>query len=61
MPTECLAFTHQRVTPCGSKFGKMDIGGGREVTLIGSLEMPKDDIWLVTAILSGLIEYCAKI
>jgi len=27
-----------------------------KVTLIGSLEMPKDDIWLVTAILSGLIE-----
>ncbi|PWZ15981.1 hypothetical protein Zm00014a_029335 [Zea mays] len=31
------------------------------VTLMGSLEMPKDDIWLLTAILSGLIEYCAKI
>ncbi|AQK50385.1 hypothetical protein ZEAMMB73_Zm00001d049454 [Zea mays] len=44
------------VTPCESKVGKMDIGGGPEVTLIGSLEMPKDDIWLVTAILSGLIE-----
>ncbi|PWZ21216.1 Serine/threonine-protein phosphatase PP2A-1 catalytic subunit [Zea mays] len=46
----------KRVTPCGRKVGKMDIGGGPEVTLIGSLEMPKDDIWLVTAILSGLIE-----
>ncbi|XP_066337196.1 uncharacterized protein [Miscanthus floridulus] len=31
------------------------------VTLIGSLEMPKADIWVVTAILSGLIGYCAKI
>ncbi|CAD6253725.1 unnamed protein product [Miscanthus lutarioriparius] len=30
------------------------------VTLIGSLEMPKADIWVVTAILSGLIGYCAK-
>ncbi|KAL5203687.1 hypothetical protein ABZP36_008558 [Zizania latifolia] len=31
------------------------------VTLIGSLEMPKADIWVVIAILSGLIGYCAKI
>ncbi|ONM26692.1 aminopeptidase [Zea mays] len=31
------------------------------VTLIGSLEMPKADIWFVTAILSGLVGYCAKI
>ncbi|CAL4992944.1 unnamed protein product [Urochloa decumbens] len=31
------------------------------VTLISSLEMPKADIWFVTAILSGLIGYCAKI
>ncbi|KAG2558012.1 hypothetical protein PVAP13_8NG106200 [Panicum virgatum] len=31
------------------------------VTLISSLEMPKADIWVVTAILSGLIGYCAKI
>ncbi|KAH0470710.1 hypothetical protein IEQ34_000433 [Dendrobium chrysotoxum] len=31
------------------------------VTLISSLEMPKADIWVVAAILSGLIGYCAKI
>ncbi|KAJ6841285.1 uncharacterized protein M6B38_308335 [Iris pallida] len=31
------------------------------VTLISSLEMPKADIWVVIAILSGLIGYCAKI
>ncbi|CAM0908115.1 unnamed protein product [Alopecurus aequalis] len=31
------------------------------VTLIGSLEMPKADIRVVTAIVSGLIGYCAKI
>ncbi|XP_006662966.1 uncharacterized protein LOC102700471 [Oryza brachyantha] len=31
------------------------------VTLIGSLEMPKADIWVVIAILSGLVGYCAKI
>ncbi|CAO2149107.1 unnamed protein product [Urochloa humidicola] len=31
------------------------------VTLISSLEMPKADIWVVTAIISGLIGYCAKI
>ncbi|XP_052135509.1 uncharacterized protein LOC127754087 [Oryza glaberrima] len=31
------------------------------VTLIGSLEMPKADVWVVIAILSGLIGYCAKI
>uniref|UniRef100_A0ACD5X6Q8 Uncharacterized protein n=1 Tax=Avena sativa TaxID=4498 RepID=A0ACD5X6Q8_AVESA len=31
------------------------------VTLISSLEMPKADIWVVTAIVSGLIGYCAKI
>ncbi|XP_003577515.2 uncharacterized protein LOC100830251 [Brachypodium distachyon] len=31
------------------------------VTLIGSLEMPKADIWVVTAIVSGLVGYCAKI
>ncbi|KAL6654163.1 hypothetical protein ACP70R_007628 [Stipagrostis hirtigluma subsp. patula] len=31
------------------------------VTLIGSLEMPKADIWVVIAILSGLFGYCAKI
>lgn len=31
------------------------------VALIGSLEMPKADIWVVIAILSGLIGYCAKI
>ncbi|KAJ6812153.1 uncharacterized protein M6B38_150160 [Iris pallida] len=31
------------------------------VTLISSLEMPKADVWVVTAILSGLIGYCAKI
>ncbi|KAM0877905.1 hypothetical protein ACQ4PT_035198 [Festuca glaucescens] len=30
-------------------------------TLISSLEMPKADIWVVTAIVSGLIGYCAKI
>ncbi|OEL23549.1 hypothetical protein BAE44_0015433 [Dichanthelium oligosanthes] len=31
------------------------------VTLISSLEMPKADVWVVTAIISGLIGYCAKI
>ncbi|XP_062196963.1 uncharacterized protein LOC133899934 isoform X2 [Phragmites australis] len=31
------------------------------VTLISSLEMPKADVWVVIAILSGLIGYCAKI
>ncbi|GJM95678.1 hypothetical protein PR202_ga12449 [Eleusine coracana subsp. coracana] len=31
------------------------------VTLVGSLEMPKADIWVVIAILSGVIGYCAKI
>ncbi|KAJ0974608.1 hypothetical protein J5N97_016573 [Dioscorea zingiberensis] len=31
------------------------------VTLISSLEMPKADFWVVIAILSGLIGYCAKI
>lgn len=29
--------------------------------LVGSLEMPKADIWVVIAILSGLVGYCAKI
>ncbi|XP_020598183.1 uncharacterized protein LOC110037804 isoform X2 [Phalaenopsis equestris] len=31
------------------------------VTLISSLEMPKSDIWVVIAILSGVIGYCSKI
>ncbi|CAA7396381.1 unnamed protein product [Spirodela intermedia] len=31
------------------------------VTLVSSLEMPKADIWVVIAILTGLIGYCAKI
>ncbi|PKU64645.1 uncharacterized protein LOC110107844 [Dendrobium catenatum] len=31
------------------------------VTLVSSLEMPKSDIWVVIAILSGVIGYCAKI
>uniref|UniRef100_A0A453M3T6 Uncharacterized protein n=1 Tax=Aegilops tauschii subsp. strangulata TaxID=200361 RepID=A0A453M3T6_AEGTS len=31
-----------------------------QVTLVGSLEMPKADIWVVTAIVSGLVGYCAK-
>ncbi|ONK72107.1 uncharacterized protein A4U43_C04F15780 [Asparagus officinalis] len=31
------------------------------VTLVTSLEMPKADFWVVCAILSGLIGYCAKI
>ncbi|XP_039114453.1 uncharacterized protein LOC120249843 isoform X2 [Dioscorea cayenensis subsp. rotundata] len=31
------------------------------VTLITSLEMPKADFWVVIAVLSGLIGYCAKI
>nr|DAD30390.1 TPA_asm: hypothetical protein HUJ06_009241 [Nelumbo nucifera] len=31
------------------------------VTLVGSLEKPKADIWVIIAILSGLIGYCAKI
>ncbi|XP_072999506.1 uncharacterized protein [Typha latifolia] len=31
------------------------------ITLISSLEMPKADIWVVIAILSGLAGYCAKI
>ncbi|MQL81947.1 hypothetical protein Taro_014410 [Colocasia esculenta] len=30
------------------------------VTLISSLEMPKADIWVVIAIFSGLVGYCAK-
>lgn len=32
-----------------------------QVALVGSLEMPKADIWVSIAILSGLIGYCAKI
>ncbi|KAJ8501170.1 hypothetical protein OPV22_011722 [Ensete ventricosum] len=31
------------------------------VTLVSSLEMPKADIWVVIAVLSGLVGYCAKI
>ncbi|PKA56873.1 hypothetical protein AXF42_Ash002176 [Apostasia shenzhenica] len=31
------------------------------VTLVSSLEMPKADIWVVIAILSGVVGYCAKI
>ncbi|WOL00962.1 hypothetical protein Cni_G09675 [Canna indica] len=31
------------------------------VTLVSSLEMPKADIWVVAAIISGLAGYCAKI
>ncbi|OAY79529.1 hypothetical protein ACMD2_15103 [Ananas comosus] len=31
------------------------------VTLVGSLEMPKADFWVVVAILSALAGYCAKI
>ncbi|KAF6134009.1 hypothetical protein GIB67_038300 [Kingdonia uniflora] len=31
------------------------------VALAGSLEMPKADIWVIIAIFSGLIGYCAKI
>nr|DAD34072.1 TPA_asm: hypothetical protein HUJ06_004712 [Nelumbo nucifera] len=31
------------------------------VALVGSLEMPKADIWVIIAILSALIGYCAKI
>ncbi|URE19486.1 hypothetical protein MUK42_36230 [Musa troglodytarum] len=30
------------------------------VTLVSSLEMPKADIWVVIAILSGVVGYCAK-
>lgn len=29
--------------------------------LVGSLEMPKADIWVIVAILSGLVGYCAKV
>lgn len=32
-----------------------------QVTLVGSLEMPKADVWVVIAIMSGVIGYCAKI
>ncbi|KAL6643538.1 hypothetical protein ACP70R_018304 [Stipagrostis hirtigluma subsp. patula] len=31
------------------------------VTLVSSLEMPKADIWVVIAIMSGVLGYCAKI
>ncbi|THU69847.1 hypothetical protein C4D60_Mb08t18720 [Musa balbisiana] len=31
------------------------------VTLVSSLEMPKADIWVVIAIISGLVGYCAKV
>ncbi|KAJ4974396.1 hypothetical protein NE237_007570 [Protea cynaroides] len=31
------------------------------VALIGSLEMPKADFWVIVAVLSGLVGYCAKI
>lgn len=31
------------------------------VTLVTSLEMPKADFWVVSAIISGLLGYCAKI
>ncbi|XP_058092886.1 uncharacterized protein LOC131239281 isoform X1 [Magnolia sinica] len=31
------------------------------VALVGSLEMPKADVWVLIAIFSGLIGYCAKI
>ncbi|CAN6470549.1 unnamed protein product [Victoria cruziana] len=30
------------------------------VALVSSLEMPKADIWVIVAILSGLVGYCAK-
>lgn len=32
-----------------------------QAALISSLEMPKADIWVMIAILSGLGGYCAKI
>ncbi|CAL9051337.1 unnamed protein product [Musa banksii] len=31
------------------------------VTLVSSLEMPKADIWVAIAILSGVVGYCAKV
>ncbi|RRT74279.1 hypothetical protein B296_00005064 [Ensete ventricosum] len=31
------------------------------VTLVSSLEMPKADIWVVIAILFGVVGYCAKV
>lgn len=31
------------------------------VALVGSLEMPKADFWVIFAVISGLIGYCAKI
>ncbi|XP_042424205.1 uncharacterized protein LOC122011864 [Zingiber officinale] len=31
------------------------------VTLVSSLEMPKADIWVVIAVLSGVVGYCAKV
>ncbi|CAL9210536.1 unnamed protein product [Musa hybrid cultivar] len=31
------------------------------VTLVSSLELPKADIWVVIAILSGVVGYCAKV
>ncbi|XP_043706063.1 uncharacterized protein LOC122655791 [Telopea speciosissima] len=31
------------------------------VALVSSLEMPKADVWVIIAILSGLVGYCAKI
>ncbi|RWW53785.1 hypothetical protein BHE74_00039686 [Ensete ventricosum] len=32
-----------------------------QFTLVSSLEMPKADIWVVIAIISGLVGYCAKV
>lgn len=32
-----------------------------QVTLVSSLEMPKADIWVVIAVLSGVVGYCAKV
>lgn len=40
---------------------KLSIAYYLQVTLVGSLEMPKADVWVVIAILSGVIGYCAKI
>lgn len=32
-----------------------------QVAVVGSLESPKDDFWVMFAILSAVIGYCAKI
>lgn len=36
-------------------------GGLFQVAVVGSVEMPKADLWVMFAILSTVLGYCAKI